>query len=200
MNLSGDKEQEYFSDGLTEELLNSLAEIDGLQVAARTSSFSFKEHPDIATVAHKLNVGAVLEGSVRRSGNTIRITAQLVNAVTGFHLWSKTYDRELRDLLKLQTEIATAVAGALKVTLLGDVAAKVELGGTRNPGAFDAYLRGAKANSSMRDSKDLPAAIAAYTEAIRLDPQYALAFADRSIALSAVAGEANTEVAARESP
>jgi TolB-like protein len=118
VNLSGDKEQEYFSDGLTEELLNSLADIDGLQVAARTSSFSFKEHPDIVTVAHKLNVTAVLEGSVRRSAHTVRITAQLINAVTGFHLWSKTYDRDLGDVLKLQTEIATAVASALKVTLL----------------------------------------------------------------------------------
>ena len=157
VNLSGDKDQEYFSDGLTEELLNSLAEINGLQVAARTSSFSFKEHPDIATVAHKLNVGAVLEGSVRRSANTIRITAQLINAVTGFHLWSKTYDRDLGDVLKLQTEIATAVASALKVTLLGDVAAKVELGGTRNPAAFDAYLRGSKAFQSIHDPKDITA-------------------------------------------
>jgi TolB-like protein len=95
VNLSGDKDQEYFSDGLTEELLNSLTEIGGLQVAARTSSFSFREHPDIATVAHKLNVGAVLEGSVRRSGNTVRVTAQLINAITGFHLWSRTYDRDL---------------------------------------------------------------------------------------------------------
>jgi TolB-like protein/DNA-binding winged helix-turn-helix (wHTH) protein/lipoprotein NlpI len=198
VNLSGDKEQEYFSDGLTEELLNSLAEIDGLQVAARTSSFSFKEHPDIATVAHRLNVGAVLEGSVRRSANTIRISAQLVNAVTGFHLWSKTYDRDLGDVLKLQTEIATAVASALKVTLLGDVAAKVELGGTRNPAAFDAYLRGAKADSSIRDTKDLPAAIAAYTEAIRLDPHYALAFASRSIAHSYIAGDAGAAEAMRE--
>jgi TolB-like protein/Flp pilus assembly protein TadD len=198
VNLSGDKEQEYFSDGLTEELLNSLAEINELQVAARTSSFSFKEHPDIATVAHKLNVGAVLEGSVRRSANTIRITVQLINAVTGFHLWSKTYDRDIGDVLKLQTEIATSVANALKVTLLGDVAAKVELGGTRDPAAFDAYLRGAKAFSSYRDPKDLPAAIAAYTEAIRLDPHYALAFAGRSIAFSRVAGEAKTPAAVRE--
>ena len=187
VNLSGDREQEYFSDGLTEELLNSLAEISELQVAARTSSFSFKEHPDIATVAHKLNVGAVLEGSVRRSAHTIRVTAQLINAVTGFHVWSKTYDRDLGDVLKLQTEIATAVASALKVTLLGDVAAKVELGGTRNPAAFDAYLRGARAFSSRHEDKDLPVAIAAYTEAIRLDPHYALAFADRSIALTSSA-------------
>jgi eukaryotic-like serine/threonine-protein kinase len=184
VNLSGEKEQKYFSDGLTEELLSSLAEIDGLQVAARTSSFSFKEHADIATVAHKLNVGAVLEGSVRRSANTVRITAQLINAVTGFHLWSKTYDRNLGDVLRLQTEIATAVAGALKVTLLGDVSARIELGGTHNAAAFDAYLRGAKAHSAIHEGKDLPTAIAAYTEAIRLDPHYALAFAARSLALS----------------
>ena len=198
VNLSGDKEQEYFSDGLTEELLNSLAEINELQVAARTSAFSFKgKDTDIGTIARKLNVGAVLEGSVRRSANTIRITAQLINAVTGFHLWSKTYDRDSGDVLKLQAEIATAVAGALKVALLSDVAAKVELGGTHNPAAFDAYLRGAKVYSSFRDSKDLPAAIVAYTEAIRLDPHYALAFAARSIALSAVASDAETEAAIR---
>jgi len=198
-NMSGDKDQEYFSDGLTEELLNSLSEINELQVAARTSAFSFKgTNTDIGTIARKLNVGAVLEGSVRRSANTIRITAQLINAVTGFHLWSKTYDRDLGDVLKLQTEIATAVASALKVTLLGDVAAKVELGGTSNPAAFDAYLRGAKAVHSIRDSKDLPAAIAAYTEAMSLDPHYALAFAGRSIALSIAAGEAEIAAAVRE--
>jgi len=199
VNLSGDKEQEYFSDGLTEELLNSLAEINELQVAARTSAFSFKgKDTDIGTIARKLNVGAVLEGSVRRSAHTFRITAQLINAVTGFHLWSKTYDRDLGDVLKLQTEIATAVAGALKVTLLGDVAVKVELGGTRNPAAFDAYLRGAKAVSSRHESKDLPPAIAAYTEAIRLDPHYALAFTGRSMALAAYAAEAATGAAVRE--
>ena len=198
VNLSGDKEQEYFSDGLTEELLNSLAEINELQVAARTSSFSFKEHPDIATVAHKLNVGAVLEGSVRRSAHTIRITAQLINAVTGFHVWSKTYDRDLGDVLKLQTEIATAVASALKVTLLGDVAAKVELGGTHDPAAFDAYLRGAKAFSSIHDAKDLPIAIAAYADAIRLDPHYALALVGRSVALTSYAAELATAAAVRD--
>jgi len=198
-NMSGDKEQEYFSDGLTEELLNSLSEINELQVAARTSAFSFKgTNTDIGTIARKLNVGAVLEGSVRRSANTIRITAQLINAVTGFHLWSKTYDRDLGDVLKLQTEIATAVASALKVTLLGDVAAKVELGGTGNPAALDAYLRGLKAARSIHDTKDLPAAIAAFTEAIGLDPHYALAFAGRSIALSTAASEATTEAAVRE--
>src|SRR5215468_1497828 len=145
VNMSGDASQAYFSDGLTEELINSLSRISELQVAARTSSFSFQgEHPDIGTVAHKLNVASVLEGSVRRSGRTIRVTAQLNNAVTGFHLWSQTYDRDLGDVLRLQTEIAAAVANALKLTLLGDLAAKVELGGTRNPAAFDAYIRASK--------------------------------------------------------
>ncbi len=200
VNLSGDKEQEYFSDGLTEELLNSLSEINELQVAARTSAFSFKgKDTDIGTIARKLNVGAVLEGSVRRSANTIRITAQLINAVTGFHLWSKTYDRDLGDVLKLQTEIATAVAGSLEVTLLGDISMKIELGGTHNPAAFDAYLRAAKAFQSRHREEEIPTAIVAYTEAIRLDPNFALAFSGRSIALTTYAGEGATGAAVRES-
>jgi TolB-like protein len=184
VNLSGDKEQEYFSDGLTEELLNSLAEIEGLRVAARTSSFSFKEHPDIVTVAHKLNVGAVLEGSVRRSQHTVRVTAQLINAVTGFHLWSKTYDRDLGDVLKLQSEIATAVASALRVSLLGDEATRIERGGTRNPAAFDAYLRGLRLMRIATSRTEAKEAIEAYTEALVSDPNYALAYAARSLALS----------------
>ena len=187
VNMSGDKEQEYFSEGLTEELLNSLSRINELQVAARTSSFSFQgEHPDIATVAHKLNVGAVLEGSVRRSAHTVRVTTQLVNGVTGFHLWSQTYDRDLRDVLKLQTEIATAVASALKVTLLGGEVAKLEAGGTRNPAAFDAYLRATKIFFSSNDWKKREPALAGYTEAIRLDPNYALAYAARSLGFLAL--------------
>jgi serine/threonine-protein kinase len=189
VNLSGDKDQEYFSEGLTEELLNSLSRIDQFQVAARTSSFSFQgEHPDIATVAHKLNVGAVLEGSVRRSGNTLRVTTQLVNGMTGFHVWSQAYDRDVGDVLKLQTEIATAVAAALKITLLGDVAARIELGGTRVPAAFDAYLRGLKAFESRRKASDVNTAIAEFSESIRLDPSYALAFAARSLAFGDLAG------------
>jgi len=183
--MSGDKDQEYFSEGLTEELLNSLTRINELQVAARTSSFLFqREHPDIATVAHKLNVGAVLEGSVRKSGQTLRVTTQLVNGTTGFHVWSQTYDRDLGDVLQLQTEIATSVAEALKVTLLGYVAAKIELGATRNPAAFDAYLRALIAFQSRREDEEIPAAIEAYNEAIRLDPGFALAFAGRSYAVN----------------
>jgi tetratricopeptide (TPR) repeat protein len=181
-------------------LLNSLTRINELQVAARTSSFSFQgEHPDVGTVARKLNVASVLEGSVRRSGNTIRVTAQLNNAVTGFHLWSQTYDRDLGDILKLQTDIANAVAGALKVTLLGNASARIELGGTHNLVAFDAYLRGVKASRSTNDAKDGQTAIDAYSEAIRLDPNYALAFAGRSRAYTDYAGTFATGAAIRES-
>jgi eukaryotic-like serine/threonine-protein kinase len=185
VNISGDREQDYFSDGLTEELLNSLSRINELQVAARTSSFYFKgKDVDLGTITHKLNVASVLEGSVRRSGHTIRITAQLNNAISGFHLWSQTYDRDLGDVLKLQTEIADAVTSALQVTLLGDLAARIELGGTRNPAAFDAYLRGLKASNMVHQATDDEGAIAAYAEAIRLDPRYALARAARSVALT----------------
>ena len=196
VNMSGDKEQEYFSDGLTEELLNSLSRIDQLQVAGRTSSFFFKgEHADLATIARKLNVANVLEGSVRRSARTVRVTAQLINAVTGFHLWSETYDRDLGDVLKMQTDIANAVASALKVTLLGDVAAKVELGGTHDPAAFDSYLRGTKLELA-HDAKSYQAAIAEYSEAIRLDPNYARAFASRSFIEDGYASEFATEQSA----
>jgi tetratricopeptide (TPR) repeat protein len=183
---------------LTEELLNSLSRINELQVAARTSSFSLeREHPDIVTVAHKLNVGAVLEGSVRRSAHTVRISAQLVNGITGFHLWSATYDRDLGDVLKLQSEIADAVAVALRVTLLGDRAAKIELGGTHNPDAFDTYLRAEKLMRTP-SAANYQSAIAAYSEAIRLDPAYALAFAGRALALTGYARQYATGSAIQE--
>jgi TolB-like protein/DNA-binding winged helix-turn-helix (wHTH) protein/Flp pilus assembly protein TadD len=191
LNMSGDAKQDYFSDGLTEELLNDLSRIKELQVASRTSSFSFKgKDADIGTIARKLNVGAVLEGSVRRAAGKIRVTAQLNDAVTGFHLWSQTYDRDLGDVLKLQSEIATTVARALKVTLLNDDASKIEVGGTRNAAAFDAYLRASNAYWNRRDDKDRQTAISEYTEAIRLDPGYAMAYAARSIAEFAAAAAA----------
>jgi serine/threonine protein kinase/tetratricopeptide (TPR) repeat protein len=200
VNLSGDKEQEYFSDGLTEELLSSLTRVSELHVAAQTSSFYFKgKDVDLGTIARTLNVGAVLEGSVRRSGHRLRITAQLIDAVTGFHLWSQTYERSVGEVLSLQTEIANAVANALEVTLLSDTAAKIELGGTRNPAAFEAYLRGLKASSTIHNRKDEEAAIAAYGEAIRLDRDYALALAARAFALAEYAGGYVTGPAVRAS-
>jgi TolB-like protein/Flp pilus assembly protein TadD len=180
VNLSGDKEQEYFSDGLSEELLNSLARINELQVAARTSSFYFKgKDVDLNTIARKLNVASVLEGSVRRSAHTLRVTAQLNNTITGYHLWSQTYDRELKDVL--QTEIASAVANALKLTLLGDLATKIELGGTHNPGAFDAYIRATKAHFMATTAKEAQDAVDGFSQALRLDSDYALAYAGRSL-------------------
>jgi len=123
VNLSKDPDNEYFSDGLTEELLNLLAGIDELKVAARTSSFYYKDKLDdiqFAEVARQLDVAHILEGSVRRSGNKIRITAQLIKASDGFHMWSETYDRELDDIFAIQDGIAAAVTEQLRITLLGE--------------------------------------------------------------------------------
>ena len=188
VNMSGNPKEDYFSDGLSEELLNSLSRVSALQVAARTSSFSFKgKNVDLTTIAHQLGVGAVLEGSVRRSGHKVRVTAQLINAVTGFHLWSETYDRELKDVLALQTEVATAVTQALKVHLLSDTVAQIELGGTRNPRAFDAYLRGQELLRSGDIFVDHQQVLAAFDEAVALDPNFALAEVGRSVILNTVA-------------
>jgi TolB-like protein/DNA-binding winged helix-turn-helix (wHTH) protein/Flp pilus assembly protein TadD len=186
-NMSGRNEDEYFSDGLAEELLATLVRISQLQVAARTSSFSFKgTTADIQTIGRKLNVGAVLEGSVRRSGNRVRITAQLINGITGFHLWSQTYDRDLKDVFALQTEIAVAVADALKVTLLADTRERLTDGGTSNPDAFDAYLRARKIVEMSLEELPLRKGIALFEQAIKLDPNYALAYAREAEALTAL--------------
>ena len=180
-NMSGDAKQDYFSDGITEELLNSLARLNKLQVVARTSSFSFKgQNVDVSTIAHKLNVSAILEGSVRRSGNTVRITAQLINAVTGFHIWSQTYDRNIADILKVQTEVATAVAKQLEVQLVANEVARIELGGTNNAQAYDAYLRGAQLLEGDPDESVLRAALSEFERAISLDSEYAAAYAQRA--------------------
>jgi tetratricopeptide (TPR) repeat protein len=125
----------------------------------------------------------VIEGSVRRSVHRVRVTAQLIDAVTGYRLWSGTYDRDLGDVLKLQTEIASAVASALRVTLLRDVAAEMKVGGTRNPAAYDAYLRAASAYWQADSASEHESVRAGYQEAVRLDPNFALAYAEWSIAL-----------------
>lgn len=199
VNMSGDPQQEYFSDGLSEELLNALARVKQLQVAARTSSFSFKgERQDIEEIARKLNVGAVLEGSVRKAGNRVRITAQLVNAVTGFHLWSQTYDRDLEDVFAIQTEIATTVTGALQATLLENTPAMADVGGTQNPAALDEYLQGVKLANATITEENLRVEIAAYTKAIDLDSRYAKAYAARSVALSNLSRFLDDEARVRE--
>jgi TolB-like protein len=179
-NLSGDTKDDYLADGLSEELVNALARIPQLSVAARTSSSSFKgSSNDVRAIGRKLNVGSVLEGSVRKAGSSVRVTAQLINAATGFHLWSYTYDRELKDVLVLQTEIATTVAGTLQVTLLADAKHKLFAGATANPQAYDAYLRG-RYGESVHDERSLRAALAALDEAVHLDPSFANAFAFRA--------------------
>jgi serine/threonine-protein kinase len=202
VNMSGDKEQEYFSDGISEELINALSHIDALHVAARTSSFSFKgTQVDIDTIARKLGVGAVLEGSVRRSGNNVRITVQLINAVTGFHVWSENYDRDVKDLLALQTDIATTAAKQLRAQLLGDETAKIEAGGTSNPQAYDAYLRGLQIYLGIAmngDDAPVRAALASYDRAISLDPNYAAPYAQRARALSALARNAKNPKSLRQ--
>jgi TolB-like protein/Tfp pilus assembly protein PilF len=189
VNMSGDPSQDYFSDGISEELLNSLSRLNDLQVVARTSSFSFKgKDVDVVTIAHQLNVGAVLEGSVRRAGNTVRITVQLINAVTGFHIWSQTYDRNLTDILKVQTDVATSVAQQLETRLAGDEEARIGLGGTKNAEAYDAYLRGEQLlrNPDPSEAND-KAAVAAFDQAIALDPDYARAYGGRAAAIGNVA-------------
>jgi TolB-like protein len=181
-NLSGDPQQEYFSDGISEELINALSHIDALAVAARTSSFAFKgKEVDVVTIGRQLHVGAILEGSIRRSGNTIRITAQLINSATGFHMWSEDYDRDLRDILVLQTDIATAVAQQLRAKLLGGEAARIELGGTHVPAAYDAYLLGRQLDR-MNTLDGYRRAAAANLKATELDPLYARAYANLSLA------------------
>jgi len=179
-NLSGDATQEYFSDGLTEELLNTMASVQGLQVAARTSSFSFKNKNEaVSEIARKLNVSAVLEGSVRRDKLHVRISTELINAITGFQLWSQTYDRNMDDVLALQSNIAAAVSGALKVKLLQNGVAGADLGGTDDPKAFDAYLRAQAIARQPMSNKALNDALAGFGEAITHDPRYANAYLGR---------------------
>jgi TolB-like protein/tetratricopeptide (TPR) repeat protein len=194
VNMSGDPKEDYFSDGVSEELLNALAGLNDLQVVARTSSFSFKgKDVDVPTIARRLNVGAILEGSVRRAGNTVRITAQLINTVTGFHLWSATYDRPFTDIFKVQTEVATAVAQQLEIKLAGNEPAKLEVGGTKNPAAYDAYLRGRRVLQEGNTGPGWRAALLALDEAIALDPNYATAYALRTNPLIILSFEPNIE-------
>jgi adenylate cyclase len=178
VNMSGDQENEYFSDGLAEELLNVLANIDELKVAARTSSFQYKgQSGHVAEIARDLGVASVLEGSVRQAGNRVRITAQLISAADGYHLWSQTYDRELDDIFAVQDDIAASVAEALKVRLLGDEADHLKVGGTRNTAAFQAYLQGVHYRNRGSDKETLLKAVEEFRRAIELDPEYAQAHA-----------------------
>ncbi len=174
-NLSADKENEYFSDGLAEEIINALTRVRGLKVTARTSAFAFREEKqDIRKIAETLNVRTVLEGSVRRAGSRIRVTAQLINAADGYHLWSERYDAEMADVFAVQDEIASAIASALKLKLSGDLAENRRY--IPELPAFEALLKGRHYQfdgtpEGLRRSKGY------FEKAISLDPQYAMAHA-----------------------
>ncbi len=192
VNMSRDEENEYFADGLSEELLNVLAKIRGLRVASRTSAFSFKgKDVDIPTIAQKLNVATVLEGSVRKSGKRVRITAQLIEVATDSHLWSETYDRELDDIFAVQDDIAQSVVKELRAALMkepSETAAataavadveKAAIGRGRSPEAFQLYLQG-KFFGERTTQVDTDKAIDFFQQALAIDPNFALAWAGLS--------------------
>ena len=184
VNMSADPEQEYFSDGLSEELINQLAHIEGLRVTARTSAFSFKGKPqNLRAVGQALAVSHLLEGSVRKSGGHVRITAQLIDASTGYHVWSETFDRTVEDVFAIQDEIATAVARRLGASL-GVVPSTADYGGTRSLAAYDHLLRGL-AGFALFTPEALRRAIDEYRTALDIDPTYARAAAELALAMGA---------------
>ena len=175
-NMSNDPENEYFTDGMAEEVINALSRINGLRVASRTSSFSFKgKNEDIAEIGRRLKVSTVLEGSVRKMGNKLRITAQLVNVADGYHLWSERYDREMEDVFAIQDDISQAIVNALRVILTDDEKKQIEKPRAVNLEAYDFYLRGRQAFGIRRKSLDLARRM--FEKAIAIDPTYARAYA-----------------------
>ena len=180
-NMSADEENEYFCDGLAEELLNALSKIEDLKVAARTSAFSFKgKNANVSKIGEKLNVENVLEGSVRRSGDKLRISVQLVSAANGFQLWSERYDREMKDIFDVQDEIALAVVDALKLKLFADEKAAVLKRYTDNTEAYQLYLKG-RFYAGKLTPEGYRKSVECYEQALSIEPNYALALAALSI-------------------
>ena len=175
VNMSSDPEQEYFSDGISEELLNVLVHVDDLRVASRTSSFAFKgENKNLAEIADILKVSYLLEGSVRKAGNRVRITAQLIEAASDQHLWSEIYDRDLTDIFAVQEEIANAIVAALRGSLELEVAREISvLAATTNMSAYDSYLKGRELFIARTD---LEKSVALFEQAVALDPRFARAW------------------------
>ena len=175
--MSPGRDQEYFCDGIAEEIINSLCCIRDLRIASRTSSFQFKGRAaDVREIGRTLGVGAVLEGSVRKAGERVRITAQLVSSADGYHLWSESYDRDLSDVFAIQTEIAQKLVEALRVSLSRQERELIQRRGTSNAEAYDLYLRG---QAHLRDGTDsaMDPAIEFFREAIRRDERFAQAHA-----------------------
>ena len=183
INESGDPKDEYFSDGLSEELIAALAQISGLKVIGRSSSFRFKDRKEAPkTIGEKLGVSTLLDGTVRKQGDRVRIVAALVNATDGIQLWTKTFDLELKDIFAIQQQIARAVAESLRVTLLGTDSTSAQASATDNAEAHNTYLQG-HFYLLRRNVEDFRKAIDYYDQAIRFDPNYALAYAERAEAL-----------------
>ncbi|MBT8062478.1 MAG: hypothetical protein KJO85_07320 [Gammaproteobacteria bacterium] len=181
VNMSDEAENEYFSDGISEEILNALASVDNLKVAGRTSSFAFKgRNEDLRTIGEALGVGHILEGSVRKAGNTVRITAQLIQVDDGFHLWSETFDRELTNVFAIQDEIAAAILTAMKAELLAGETEALAADET-NPRAYELYLL-SRQRIYERERATIESAVAMLDEALKIDPVYAPALAQRGIA------------------
>ena len=178
VNMSADPENEYFSDGITEELLNALTKVDGLQVTSRTSAFAYKgKHDDIRDIAIKLNVDKILEGSVRKAGNKVRITAQLVNAADGYHLWSENYDRNLTDIFQVQDEISSIIANKLRENLTtAQKSTPLVKSSTTNVDAYTLYLKGLHYWNKLTPA-DARKAIDCFEEALVIEPNYAQAYA-----------------------
>lgn len=179
VNMSGDPTQSFFSDGISEELLNLLARTKGLRVAARTSSFAFRDqNVDITGIGEKLNVGTILEGSVRKADKRLRITAQLIDVESGYHLWSETYDRELTDVFDIQDEISAAIVTALAVHFSGEVqVAATSQGG--NVEAYEVYLKGRELLGT-RTTQSIEQAALHFDKAIEIDPNFAPAYAGKA--------------------
>jgi serine/threonine protein kinase/tetratricopeptide (TPR) repeat protein len=176
-NMSADPENEYFSDGMTEEIINVLAKVPGMQVASRTSSFAFKgKEMDVRHVGEKLGVGSVLEGSVRKVGNRIRISAELIDVGTGYHLWSERYDRQLEDVFAVQDEISRAIVDALKIRLGGETGTRLVVPATANVEAYTLYLKGRFFVNRLSDS-EVRRGLDFFQRALQTDPQYAQAHA-----------------------
>jgi serine/threonine protein kinase/Tfp pilus assembly protein PilF len=175
-NMSADKEQEYFCDGMAEEIINALTHVEGLRVAARTSAFSFRDKAiDIREIGKKLNVETLLEGSVKKAGNRIRITTQLVNVADGYHLWSEKYDREMQDVFAIQDEISLAIVDKLRIKLLGKEKAKIVKRYTEDLDAYSLYLKG-RWFWNKRTEEGLKKGAEYFWQAIERDPLYALAY------------------------
>ena len=180
LNESGNSGDEYFSDGLSEELISALAQVKGLKVIGRSSSFRFKDKKtDVKTIGEELGVSTLLEGTVRKQGDQVRIVAELINTADGSELWSRTFDRELKDIFAVQAEIAEAVATSLELTLLGTEDGSAQKASTKSMEAHNAYLQG-HFYFQRRNLEDYRKAVGFFDQAIRFDSDYALAYAERS--------------------